>query len=54
MKYSIQRWKPGDPEYNEALYSVLLSKKEQLLLEIWQAGQKRMFLLNLKRKYAGT
>ena len=31
----------------------MLSKKEQLLLDIWKAGQRRMFLLNLKRKYAG-
>ena len=52
-RHSIQRWTPGDREYKEVLHALLLSKKEQLLLEMWKTGQRRAFLLNLKRKYAG-
>ena len=28
-------------------------KKEQLLLQLWKVSQRRLFLLNLKKKYAG-
>ena len=53
-KYSLpNRWLPSDAQYKECEYALLLSKKEQLLLHVWKAGQRRMFLLNLKRKYAG-
>lgn len=53
-KHSIpKRWLPSDTQYKECEYAVLLSKKEQLLLCVWKASQRRMFLINLKRKYAG-
>ncbi len=52
-KYSMHKgWSQSDMEYKENLYAILLGKKEQLLFEIWRTGQRRIFLLNLK-KYAG-
>lgn len=54
VKYSLpKRWLPSDSQYRECAYAVLLSKKEQLLLHIWNTAQRRMFLLDVKRKYAG-
>lgn len=60
-KYSLpDRWLPTDTLYKQCEYALLLSKKEQMLLHIWKytmsiwkAGQRRMFLLNPKMKYAG-
>ncbi len=31
----------------------MMSRSEQLLVDLWSAGQRRMFLLQLKKKYAG-
>ena len=54
-KHSVfKRWKQSDALYKEHYYAISFSKKEQLLSEIWKAGQRRLFLLNLKRKYAGS
>ncbi len=47
------RWSSTDKLFKECQYAILFSKKEQLLMEIWKAGQRRLFLLNLKGKYAG-
>lgn len=47
------RWHPSDIIYKENEFVVLQAKREHLLLEIWKASQKRMFLLKLKMKYAG-
>ena len=52
-KYSLQRWLPSDTVYKELEYSLVLDKKEQLLLELWKISQRRLFLLKLKKKYAG-
>ena len=53
-KQSIStRWHPSDIIYKENEFVVLQAKKEQLLLEMWKASHKRMFLLKLKMKYAG-
>ena len=52
MKQSIVRWSEMDKRYKDSLNALMLSKQEQLLLELWKTGQKRVFLLNLK-KYAG-
>ena len=53
-KYSLlHRWLPSDEEFKECEGFVHSSKNEQLLLQVWKAGQRRMFLLNLKKKYAG-
>ena len=41
-------------EYKEIEYAVLLTKQEQLLLQIWKTTQRRLFLLQLKSKYAGV
>ena len=54
VKYSIcQRWLPSDKEWSDCEQSILLCKKEQFLLQILKAGQRRLFLLELKKKYAG-
>ena len=53
MKQSIVRWSEMDKRYKDSLNALMLSKQEQLLLELWKTGQKRVFLLNLKKKYAG-
>ena len=45
-------WLPTDEEYKSE-YAVLLTKKEQILRQIWKSGQSRLFLLQLKRRYAG-
>ncbi len=34
-------------------YFIMMSRREQLLVDLWSAGQRRMFLLQLKKKYAG-
>lgn len=47
------RWLPGDNTYKECDWYIRYNKNEQLLLQIWKAGQRRNFLLELKRKYAG-
>ena len=47
------RWLPTDEEYKKSEYAVLLTKKEQILMQIWKSGQSRLFLLQLKRRYAG-
>ena len=47
------RWSEKDKHYKDCLNALMLSKQEQLMLELWKAGQRRMFLLNLKKKYAG-
>ena len=47
------RWLPSDKRYEECERTLLFSKSEQLLLHIWKASQRRVFLLELKRKYAG-
>ena len=47
------RWLPNDKHYGECEHTLLFSKSEQLLLHIWKASQRRAFLLDLKRKYAG-
>ena len=48
-----QRWLPTDRVYKDSEFSIMNNKKEQILLQIWNTGQHRMFLLQLKRKYAG-
>jgi hypothetical protein len=45
-------WLPTDEEYKKSEYAVLLTKKEQILMQIWKSGQSRLFLLQLKRRYA--
>ena len=52
-QYSIIRWLPSDSKYKELQYSLLVEKKDRLLLELWRVAQQRLFLLKLK-KYAGT
>lgn len=47
------RWLPNDKHYDECERTLLFSKSEQLLLHLWKASQRRAFLLDLKRKYAG-
>ena len=48
------RWLPNDKRYEECEHTLLFSKSEQLLLHIiWKGSQRRAFLLDLKRKYAG-
>ena len=52
-KYSIsQRWLPSDKEYKDCMYTVLL-RGNSYFCTFWKAGQRRMFLLKLKKKYAG-
>ena len=53
-QYSIIRWLPSDSKYKELQYSLLVEKKDRLLLELWRVAQQRLFLLKLKKKYAGT
>jgi len=54
-KHSLPcRWLPSDNEYKENEYTLSLTKKEQLLVQLWKTGQRRQFLLKLKRKYAGV
>ena len=48
------RWLPNAKRYEECERTLLFSKSEQLLLHVWKASQRRAFLLDLKRKYAGT
>ena len=53
-KHSLHcRWLPTDKEYKENEYALLLTKREQLLIQVWKTGQRRLFLIQLKRKYAG-
>ena len=53
-KHSIlSRWLPTDKEYKDIEYTVLFTKQEQLLVQMWKTGQRRLFLIELKRKYAG-
>lgn len=47
------RWLQSDRQYKELEHSLLFNKKEQILLELWKVSQRRLFLLKLKRKYAG-
>ena len=49
----IIQWLPSDSEYKELKYSLLVEKKDRLLLELWRVTQQRLFLLKLKKKYAG-
>ena len=53
-QYSIIRWLPSDSKYKELQYSLLVEKKDRLLLELWRVAQQRLFILELKKKYAGT
>ncbi len=43
------RWLPTDELYKDTEFAVMKSKKEQILLNIWNFGQHRMFLLHLKK-----
>ena len=53
-KHSItSRWTPSDKEYQKLEHSLVTDKKEQLLMAIWKAVKRRVFLLKLKAKYAG-
>ena len=50
----LQRWLPTDQLYKDVEGSIMVEKKkEQILLQILNTGQQRMFLLQLKKKYAG-
>ena len=54
-KHAIQhRWSQSNVEYTECLYTLALDKREHLLISMWKSGQRRTFLLNLKKKYAGV
>lgn len=46
------RWLPTDREYQELVCNLMFDKRKQLLLAIRMTGQKRLFLLQLKKKYA--
>ena len=50
----LVRWTPSSTEYRELERQVLDNKREYLLLGIWEAAKRRMFLLKLKAKYAGN
>ena len=55
VKHSVSlRWTPSDREYMDTGKTLLVNRKEQLLLTIWKAAKRRSFLLKLKAKYAGT
>ena len=47
------RWVPSDVEFKECEHTFSYDKKQQLLLELLKASQRRMFLLKLKKKYVG-
>ncbi len=53
-KYSISRWLPSGPEYKELQCALRMERKDRLLLKLWRVSQQRLFLLKLKKKYAGT
>ncbi len=48
-----QRWLPTDTEFIECDFYICSNKNEQILLQILKAGQRRKFLLNMIKKYAG-
>lgn len=48
-----QRWLPTDSNFIEYKCLLASNQSEQILQQICVAGQRRLFLLNLKRKYAG-
>ena len=55
QKLSIStRWTSSDVEYKEVEHALLTNKREQMLLAMWKAAKRRLFLLRLKAKYAGT
>lgn len=48
------RWCQDDQEYQECLRNLSHGKREVMLISLIKNRQRREFLLNLKRKYAGT
>ncbi|XP_028404241.1 uncharacterized protein LOC114537187 isoform X4 [Dendronephthya gigantea] len=46
------RWRMGEEKFNVAALSVLRDRRNQALEKLYSLAVERMFLLNLKRKYA--
>lgn len=52
-KHNIMRWTPLDKEYVELDHILKLNMQETLLLQLLKSANRRLFLLKLKKKYAG-
>ena len=48
-----QRWSQSDESYKECLLTLTAGRLEIVLVSLLKHRQKREFLLNLKKKYAG-
>ena len=53
-KNKIERWLPSDSDYKLCEKALAQDKMEQLLQELINGSQRRVFLLQMKAKYAGN
>ena len=49
-----QRWNVGEEKFNSAALCVIQDTRDRAIGKIYAIAVERMFLLSLKRKYAGT
>ena len=49
-----QRWSVGEEKFNSAALCVIQETRNRAIGKIYAIAVERMFLLSLKRKYAGT
>lgn len=48
-----ERWNVGEEKFNSAALSVIEESRNRAIGKIYAIAAERMFLLSLKRKYAG-
>ena len=53
-KNKIERWLPSDSDYKLCEKALAQDKMEQLLQKLINGSQRRVFLLQMKAKYAGN
>ena len=53
-KNKTERWLPSDSDYKLREKALAQDKMEQLLQELINGSQRRVFLLQMKSKYAGN
>ena len=49
-----QRWKLGDANFNAAAISIEVDRRSHTTERLYSLATEKMFLISLKRKYAGT
>ena len=50
----LKRWKPGEGKFNAAALSLEMRRNEAVIESTYALANERMFLISLKKKYAGN